>query len=244
MKKCASSPPLGFINLPDEIADGIHVPLLFRYRGEVIPSFPLQAILLWLRVTPAEVTIDLGSHISLPQGRKIPIRADGTLLISPNAGKKARHLTLNELLLATQQRDAGRRAPELEAMRDQIVLARMPANPFSPPDVFAATLATIQTNAYVRRVSWIFDCVILLLAAVVIGRLCHISRVNLVLGAIAFTAAYCLIALAVVSRWLIWLPGVLPLGRGLAARLDCNRDSRTAIAPRRPKATTIPSPIP
>jgi hypothetical protein len=32
------------------------------------------------------------------------------------------------------------------------------------------------------------------------------------LGAIAFTAAYCLIALAVVSRWLIWLPGILPLG--------------------------------
>jgi hypothetical protein len=33
-----------------------------------------------------------------------------------------------------------------------------------------------------------------------------------VLGAIAFTAAYCLIALAIVSRWLIWLPGCLPLG--------------------------------
>ena len=84
----------GFINLPDEIADGIHVPLLFRYRGEVIPSFALEAILLWLRVTPAEVTIDLGSYISLPQGRKIPIRADGTVLISPNAGKKARHVAL------------------------------------------------------------------------------------------------------------------------------------------------------
>jgi hypothetical protein len=34
----------------------------------------------------------------------------------------------------------------------------------------------------------------------------------MVLGAIAFTAAYCLAALAIVSRWLIWLPGCLPLG--------------------------------
>lgn len=233
----------GFINLPDEIADRIHVPLLFRYRGEVIPSFALQAILLWLRVTPAEVTIDLGSHIALPQGRNIPIRADGTLLIAPNAGRKARHFTLNELMLATQQYDAGKKAVELEAMRDQIVLARTPANPFSPPDVFAATLATIQTNSYLRRISWIFDCAILLLAAVVLGRLCHISRVNLVLGAIAFSAAYCLIALAVISRWLIWLPGCLPLGAvWLLVLISIVIPHRYRA--KRPNATTIPSPIP
>jgi hypothetical protein len=233
----------GFINLPDEITDGIHVPLLFRYRGEVIPSFALEAILLWLRVTPAEVTIDLDSHISLPQGRRIPIRADGTVLISPNAAKKARHFTLNELLLVAQQQDAGKKSPELDSMRDQIVLARTPANPLSPPDVFAATLATIQTNAYVHRVSWIFDGVMLVLAAVVIGSLRHLSRVDLVLGAIAFTAAYCLIALAVVSRWLVWLPGILPLGAVwllvLIAVLTPNR-----FRAGQPKATTIAPPVP
>jgi len=201
----------GFTNLPDEVSDGIHVPLLFRYRGEVIPSFALEAILLWLRVTPGEVSIDLDSHISLPHGRKIPIRSDGTLLISPNASRKARHLGLSDLLVAAQQRDTGK-TPEIESLRDQIVLARTPANPLSPPDVFAATIATIQSSAYVRRVSWIFDCVILLLAAAVVGKLRDIPRVDLVLGAIAFTAAYCLTALAVVSRWLIWLPGCLPLG--------------------------------
>lgn len=203
----------GFTNLPDEISDGIHVPLLFRYRGEVIPSFALEAILLWLRVTPGEVSIDLDSHISLPHGRTIPIRSDGTLLISPNASRKARHLDLSDLLVAAQQRDAGQqRSPEMDSLRDQIVLARTPANPLSPPDVFAATIATIQSSAYVHRVSWIFDCVILLLAAVVVGKLRDIPRVDLVLGAIAFTAAYCLAALAIVSRWLIWLPGCLPLG--------------------------------
>jgi len=201
----------GFTNLPDEISDGIHVPLLFRYRGEVIPSFAFEAILLWLRVTPGEVSIDLDSHISLPHGRKIPIRSDGTLLISPNASRKARHLGLSDLLVAAQQRDTGK-TPEVDSLRDQIVLARTPANPLTPPDVFAATIATIQSSAYVRRVSWIFDCVILLLAAAVVGKLRDIPRVDLVLGAIAFTAAYCLASLAIVSRWLIWLPGCLPLG--------------------------------
>jgi hypothetical protein len=203
----------GFVNLPEEISDGIHVPLLFRYRGEVIPSFAFEAILLWLRVTPAEVSIDLDSHISLPHGRKIPIGSDGTLLISPNASRKARHIGLSDLLVAAQQRDAGQKKnPEMDSLRDQIVLARTPANPLSPPDVFAATIATIQSSAYARRVSWIFDCVILLLAAAVVGKLRDIPRVDLVLGAIAFTAAYCLAALAIVSRWLIWLPGCLPLG--------------------------------
>ena len=202
----------GFVNLPDEIADRMHVPLLFRYRGEVIPSFALQAIMLWLRVTPAEVKIDLDSQISLPNNRSIPIRSDGTLLISPNAGKKTHRFTMDELLLATQQRDAGKKVPDLEAIKDQVVLARMPANPLSPPDVLAATLATIQTNSYVRRVSWIFDLVILVLIAVLVGTFYKASRIELFLGALAFTAAYCLGAIAVISRWLLWLPGVLPLG--------------------------------
>ena len=234
---------LAFVNLPSEIADSIHVPLLFRYRGEVIPSFALQAILLWLRVTPAEIAIDLDSHISLPQGRTIPIRTDGTVLISPNAGKKARHLALNELLLIAQQRDAGKKGPDLDSLRDQIVLARIPANPLSPPDVFAATLATIQTNAYVRRVSWIFDCVILLVIAGAVLALRHISRVDLVLCAIAFTAAYGLIALAVVSRWLIWLPGVLPLGAAwLLVLIAIATPDRHRT--RRPQATTIAPSVP
>ena len=203
----------GFTNLPDEISDAVHVPLLFRYRGEVIPSFAFEAILLWLRVTPAEVSIDLDSHISLPNGRRIPIRSDGTLLISPNASRKARHIALSDLLVAAQQRDAGeKKESEFDSLRDQLVLARTPQNPLSPPDVFAATIATIQSSAYVRRISPIFDCIILLLAAAVVGKLRDISRVDLVLGAIAFTAAYCLAALAIVSRWLIWLPGCLPLG--------------------------------
>jgi hypothetical protein len=230
---------LGFINLPEEIADGIHVPLLFRYRGEVIPSFALQAILLWLRVTPAEVTINLGSHISLPEGRKIPIRADGTVLISPNAGKKARHLTLPELLLAAQQHDTGKKT--FDTMKDQIVLARTPANPLSPPDVFAATLATIQTGAYTHRINWVFDCVVLLVATAVVGILRNISRVDLVLGAIAFTAAYCLVALAVVSWWLIWLPGILPIGSLWLLVLIAVATHRYRA--KRPKATTIPPPV-
>jgi hypothetical protein len=201
---------LGFINLPGESADDLHVPLLFQYRGEVIPAFALQAALLWMRLTPGEVIIDIGTAITLPNGTKIPIRSDGTLLISPRMFNRARRITLNELLLAAQQHESGvATAIRLEDIRTHLVLARMATN---APDVFAAAIGAIQTNSFVRRVSWIFDCAMVILAAALSGALRRFSRVDLIIGAIAFSAAYCLIALAVVSRLSIWIPAWLPLG--------------------------------
>ncbi len=231
----------GYVNLPDEVSSSIRVPLLFLYRGEVIPSFALQAALLWLRITPAEVKVELGSHIALPQDRRIPIRADGTLLVDPNAANRGRRMSLNELLLAAQQREAGGEAAQrLPDLREHVVLARTPENPLSPPDLFAATIATIQSNSYLRRISPIFDCVILLLIGVVAGSLQRFDRFDLVLGGIAFTAAYCLLALGAISRWNIWLPGVLPLGAvwlavliGFVFRVkeDGTREAATVIPP-------------
>ncbi len=161
-------------------------------------------------MTPSDVKIVLGSHIALPSDRRIPIRADGTLLVHPNAAQRARRLSLNELLLAAQQRESGQQT-ELGDLKDQIVLARTPANPLSPPDLFAATIATMQSNKYLRRVTPFFDYAILLFLATVAGWLHRIERFDLVLYGIAATAAYCLIALGTISRWYIWLPGILPL---------------------------------
>jgi hypothetical protein len=222
----------GFINFPEEITSGIRVPMLFQFRGEVIPSFTLQAILLWLRVTPADVKIVLGSHIALPQDRKVPIDADGSLLIDPTAARRARRLSLNELLLAAQQRDSADAAAQKLDLNDQIVLARTPANPLSPPDLFAAAIATIQGNKYLRRVSVLFDCLMLLLVGAVAAALRRVDRTDLLLYGIAFTAAYCLIAIGTLSRWSIWLPGVLPLGAAWIAILtalvfhDKTKDAR------------------
>ncbi len=203
----------GFVNLPKEVADQIHVPLLFQYRGEVIPSFALQSVLLWMRVPLNEVKIELGSHILLPNGEKIPVRADGTLLVSPNAARRARHLTLNELLLEAEQHEKEpSAAARFNNIRDQIVLARAPLGARRRADIFAAAIATIQAHAFIRRVSWIYDCMVVLIAASLSGAVRQFSRVDLVLGGIACSAGYCLIALAVISRWFIWLPGFLPLG--------------------------------
>jgi hypothetical protein len=229
---------LGFVNLPEEVADDLHVPLLFQYRGDVIPSFALQAALLWWRITPAEVKIDIGSFITLPNGKRIPIRADGTLLINPSAAERARHLTTNELMLAAQQHEkSGPARAELGELRDQIILARTSGDPRAS-DVFAATIATIQSGSFVRRVSWIFECVFILVLAAISGIIRRFSRLDLVLAAIALTAAYCLVALGIMSRWSIWLPGVLPLGTTWLIAIFC------LIAPRRKDDPDLPAVAP
>jgi len=198
---------LGYINLPGDSTT--RVPLLFNYRGDVIPAFALQAFLTWARIPMSEVQIQIGSHIALPGGRRIPIDWDGSLTVNPNASKLGRRFSLNELLLLAQQRQQN---SPLQSLHDELILARTPTNPLAPADVFAATIATLQSNHFIRRVSVVFDCALILLIAVLGSRAVRASRVDLLLGLIAFTAAYCLSAFLIISRYAIWIPGLVPLG--------------------------------
>lgn len=199
---------LGYINLPDETSNETRVPLLFNYRGEVIPAFALQAFLTWARIPMSEVQIEVGSHIALPGGRKIPINWDGSLVVNPNSARLGRHFGLNELLLLAQQRPKN---SSLESLHDELILTRTPLNPLAPPDVFAATIATLQSNLFVRRVNVWFDCAVLLFIALLAWPAVSASRVDLILGLIAFTSAYCLIGFVLMSRYAIWVPGLVPL---------------------------------
>jgi predicted DNA repair protein MutK len=113
------------------------------------------------------------------------------------------------LLLLAQQRQKN---SSLESLHDELILARTPASLLAPADVFAATIATLQSNHFVRRVSVLFDCAVVLLIALLGLRAVRASRVDVVLGLIAFTAAYCLIAFTLMARYTIWVPGIVPLG--------------------------------
>ena len=69
------------------------------------------------------------------------------------------------------------------------------------------------------------------------------ARTDLVLYGIAFTAAYCLVALGTVARWHLWLPGVLPLGAvwlAILAALFFRRKQKGASNER----AVLPLPIP
>jgi len=141
--------------------------------------------------------------------------------VNPSTLKGARYLKLNELLLAAQQHEnkaAG--GNQLEDIRDQIVLARASSDQFASQP-FAAAIATVQTNAFVHRVHWAFDVVFILGLAALSGYARRFSRIDLVLAAIAVSAGYCLVAIVLVSRWFIWLPGVFTLGSVWLLALLC-----------------------
>ena len=202
----------GFTNLPTDRSDRIRVPMLFEYRGEIVPSFPLQAIMLWLRATPSDVKIVLGSQISLPNGWKIPLHRDGTTTINPVAAGSVRRLTLNQLLLAAQERGANRPATvDLSGLKDQIVLFRISGDPLQPPNIFAATIATIQSNAYVLPAPWFYDWCVIAVLAVAALFVWRISKGMVVMAALALSAAYGLAALGMLSQARVWLPMFLPL---------------------------------
>ncbi len=202
----------GFINLPTDSSTGIHVPMLFEYRGEIVPSFTLQAVILWLRATPSDVKIELGARIVLPNGWRIPIHPDGSTTINPLATFSVRRLTLNQLLLAAQERESHRPATiDLSDLKDQIVLLRLTEDPLQPPNIVSTAIATIQSNAYVRRAPWIYDWIVILAAAGLSLFLWRIAKGDMILGAIALSAGYSLLELGLLSNNRLWLPMFLPL---------------------------------
>ena len=202
----------GFTNMPNDWSDQIRVPMLFQYRGEVVPSFPLQAIMLWLRASSGDVKVELGSKITLPNGWEIPIHRDGTLTINPIARQSVRRLSLNELLLAAQEHEK-KRPPsiDLENLKDQIVLLRLAEDPLQPPNVISTAIATIQNSAYIRHAPRAVGWIIILAAGLLSGFLWMISKPSLFLAAVLFSAGYSLVALAFLGMNRIWLPTFLPL---------------------------------
>ena len=202
----------GLVTSAGQSSDRLRVPMIFDYRGEIVPSFPLQAILLWVRATPADVRVILGSQILLPNGWKIPLHRDGTTTINLAAWQSVRSLTLDELLLAAQEHEHHRPPTrDLSDLKNQILLLRLEGDPLQGPSVIAPAIATIQTKAYVRPAPLALSWIIILLAGLLASLHRTISRSNFFLGAVLATASYALLELQLLSSYRLWLPLLLPL---------------------------------
>jgi hypothetical protein len=200
----------GFVNLPSGSRNLVRVPMVFEYRGEIVPSFPLEAILLWLRATPAEVKVELGSQITLPNGWKIPLNRDGTATINPAAWSSVRRLGLDDLLLAAHEREHHPQTHDF-SLKDQIVVLRLAGDPLQQSTAFPAAIATIQDGAYVHAAPTTVEWLFILLAALLACLYRMISRADFFFGAVLFTAAYGLLELGLLSQHRLWLPMLMPL---------------------------------
>ena len=72
---------LGFTNVPPTEATAQHAPLVFRYRGQMVPSFVLEAMMLWYGATPDDVQVRLGSEIRIGDKLSIPVNESGAMLV-------------------------------------------------------------------------------------------------------------------------------------------------------------------
>jgi CHASE2 domain-containing sensor protein len=216
---------IGFTNLPPVHERYNSVPLLFRHHGQVVPSFPLQAVMMWARLTPDEVTVQLGSFIELGRSRRIPIDSRGRLRV--DFGTPRGELNFDDLLFATEQAASGAKPTvNLAKLKGRVILlsrtdAKAKKLPLaasrqgSPGELFAAAIATMQNGSFIQRAPVWAEGLVLGLLAVLSLFVPRWSRFMTFGVAVVTLAAYVLVSMAVFNRWLLWLPGVMPAGAAL-----------------------------
>jgi hypothetical protein len=212
----------GFTNLPGENNWHRAVPLVLRYRGQVVPTFALHAMLLWEKVPLDEVGVELGRHITLGDRVEIPIDAQGRMRV--DFGVRKEQCAFDDLILAAEQRDAGR-PPQVPAgfFSGRFVLLSRgtpDARPLrlaagrrgSTGELFAAAIATVQNRSFIQKAPWWSDLVIIggfALAAFWIPR--WGKGLTVFVGLVSLLA-YTLGALALFGAKLLWISGVIPAG--------------------------------
>lgn len=236
------SATMGFTNLPAGEKSARTIPLLFNYRGQVVPSFALQAAIMWFKLTLADVQVVGGSHIALGDAVKIPIDAAGNMRVDFRASI-ARHGTADLLLAAQQSEQKLPPFMPIDELQNQVVLltrtdpeARTLALPLAiprskntgaagaagpgrsnpragaPGELIAHAIATIQTKSFVRRASVRTDILLVLLAMVAGWFARRMALHDLALVATLALVGYQLIAITVFGFSLVALPLLLPAG--------------------------------
>lgn len=206
-------------------ADGITrtVPLLFRSRGDVLPSFVLQTLMLSMQLTPDEVQVELGQFVQMGTRLRIPVDPAGAMRVDFPSGRRLPQLALDDWLLAAGG-GAGRSSPAPPpVVRGGTVLLgrtdhaartlRLPTGQDgSAVELFAVALATVGRRAFITRVPAVYDGLVIAALAVLGWGFLPLKRnVALTLTG-AFFLVYTLLTLTVFELGRLWLPWALPAG--------------------------------
>ncbi len=214
----------GAVNLPGDTTGPVRdVPMLFRLRGQVVPSFTLQALTLALRLSPREVSAVPGSHLQLGDRLRLPIDRAGRALLDARAFRRVNRLGLDDLaLLAADQATPDTRAAA-ERMRGGVVILgrtdrgartlHLPGGQgVTPAETFAWAVASLEREPPLRRASAAWDAAVLVGFAAVGWYCTRLHRTSALALAGGVLAAYALAALACFETSRLWLPAALPVG--------------------------------
>jgi hypothetical protein len=150
----------GFINPPASKESAATLPLLLRYRGQLVPSLVLQTAVMWEKLTLEDVFVEIGKSIHIGDRLEIPINSRGEMPV--NLHSQLLRCSFDDLLLSSHQKDAAPPAqlpPNLHAGRlffltrndsttqDLSVLGH---GKVSSGEWMASGLSTILTNSFPR----------------------------------------------------------------------------------------------
>lgn len=215
------SAAIGFTNIPDAAHAIRTVPLLLRYQGRVVPTLPLQAIILWQKLSADDVQVVLGSKITLGS-LHIPIDAQGEMRV--NFGAPHTVISFDDLLLAAELTAAKQKvtapverldsAVALLARTDQGApqLALGSGRAGTAGQLYAAAIATIQAQSWLVRVPIWVDWLMIGCAGLIALRVPRWKRKKVALWCVLALLAYLILALVLFSTSRLVLPIALPLG--------------------------------
>lgn len=215
----------GWMNVPGGGGPRGLCPLVVRYRGQPVPTMPLQLAMLWAKVTPDDVEVVLGEYIAIGEKTRVPIDDAGRMRV--NFGAEPGRVTYDDLLVTRYQFDNGNPPMHPAEVFDKkvVLLARTDAavrtvevpvgGKISPGELVAHALVTIQGNVHPKRIGTWFDWALVAVVSVISFWLPRWSTGRMALVVIACEAAYLGAALAIFRSQMLALPGVLPLGLAL-----------------------------
>lgn len=206
------------------------IPLLFRRRAEVLPSFTLQAVGLWLQFAPSEISAEPGVVIHLGPERTIAIDRAGKALLDATAYPRINRVALDDLQLLTSGVAAASPATAAAAARMKgglVILgrtdraARVYLAPWggriSAAETLAWGAASLRASPTLRRAGLGWDAAITLAAALLAPTLSRLSRRRTAAAGFGAVAAYALAGLGAFEMSNLWVPFALPLGLTLCA---------------------------
>lgn len=212
---------IGFTNLPDSAHALRTVPLVLRYQGRVVPTLPLQAIILWQKLSADDVHVVLGSEITLG-ALHIPIDAQGEMRV--NFGTPHTVISFDDLLLAAELTAAQQKVtvPIERLAQGVTLLARTDkgapqlalgnGRPGTAGQLYAAAIATIQAQSWLTRAPIWVDYGLIGLAMLLALGVPRWKRKKVVLWSVAAFCLYLITAFVLFWTSRLVLPIGLPLG--------------------------------
>jgi hypothetical protein len=207
---------LGFCDVPPSERLARHAPLVFRYRGNMVASFVLEAMMLWYGVTPEEVQVRLGSEVRLGNKLSIPVNLSGAMLVDWK--QPYDRVGFDDLVLAEDQLE-GKHATVIDPaiLKDRLlVLSRTDSQSQtlllgtgrmgSSGEFFAEALATAETGAFARQAGRGGSLLVLLLGIALAWWIELRGKLFALVGVLAFGAGYLMLCLVVFESTRVALP--------------------------------------